>query len=257
MEANINCDLGETSPHCSSENDPELLTIINTANVACGYHAGDEPTMRRTIQIAKKNNVSIGAHPSFNDKENFGRKRINLETKELKQLVLEQIELFDKICSEEGYVMTHVKPHGAMNNMACESYEMSKTIGEAIKEYNTDLIYMVGAKTEMEKAGLDLKMKIACEVFADRNYEDNGLLFSRTKSDALISDPEEALAHTVRMIKEQAIDCKSGKKIPCRVDTICLHGDGKTAVPLASRLREGLIKEGIDLKNLDQLSNVQ
>ena len=96
MEANINCDLGETSPHCSSENDPKLLTIINTANVACGYHAGDEPTMRRTIQIAMKNNVSIGVHPSFNDKENFGRKRVSLEPKELKYLVTEQIELFDK-----------------------------------------------------------------------------------------------------------------------------------------------------------------
>lgn len=257
MEANINCDLGETSPHCSSENDPELLTIINTANVACGYHAGDEPTMRRTIQIAMKNNVSIGVHPSFKDKENFGRKRINLDPKELKQLVFEQIELFDKICSEEGYPMTHVKPHGAMNNMACESYEMSKTIGEAIKEYNPELIYMVGAKTEMEKAGLDLKLKIACEVFADRNYEDNGLLFSRTKSDALITDPEEALKHTIKMIEEQAINCKSGKIIPCQVDTICLHGDGKTAVSLASRLREGLIKEGIDLKKLDQLSKIK
>ena len=257
MEANINCDLGETSPHCSSENDPELLTIINTANVACGYHAGDEPTMRRTIQIAMKNNVSIGVHPSFKDKENFGRKRINLDPKELKQLVFEQIELFDKICSEEGYPMTHVKPHGAMNNMACESYEMSKTIGEAIKEYNTDLIYMVGAKTEMERAALDLNMKMACEVFADRNYEDNGLLFSRTKSDALITDPEEALKHTIKMIEEQAINCKSGKKIPCQVDTICLHGDGKTAVSLATRLREGLISQGIDLKKLDHLSSVK
>ena len=257
MEANINCDLGETSIHCSSENDPTLLTIINTANVACGYHAGDEPTMRRTIQIAKANNVSIGVHPSFKDLENFGRKRIQLEPLELKKLVIEQIELFDQIASEEDYPMTHVKPHGAMNNMACESYEMSKTIGEAIKEYNPDLIYMVGAKTEMEKAGIDLNLRIACEVFADRNYEDNGLLFSRTKNNALITDPDEALEHTIRMIENQAIDCKSGKKIPCRVDTICLHGDGKTAVNLATRLRDGLTQAGIELKKLNELSNLK
>ena len=257
MEANINCDLGETSPHCSSENDPTLLTIINTANVACGYHAGDEPTMRRTIKIAKDNNVSIGVHPSFKDPENFGRKRIQLTPQELKQLITEQLELFDKICFEEKYAMTHVKPHGAMNNMACESYEMSKVIGEAIKEYNSELIYMVGAKTEMENAGKDLGLKIACEVFADRNYEDNGLLYSRSKSDALITDPEEALIHTIKMIEEQAIDCKSGKKIPCKVDTICLHGDGKTAVNLAKTLREGLTQKGIHLKKLNDLSNLK
>lgn len=257
MEANINCDLGETSPHCSSENDPTLLTIINTANVACGYHAGDEPTMRRTIQIAKENNVSIGVHPSFKDPENFGRKRVNLSAGELKTLITEQLELFDKICHEENYPMTHIKPHGAMNNMACEDYEMSKVIGEAIKDFNKDLIYMVGAKTEMEKAGNDLDLKIACEVFADRNYEDNGLLFSRTKSDALITDPEEALLHTIKMIEEQSIDCKSGKKIPCRVDTICLHGDGATAVDLARHLKNGLVAKGISLKKLDDLSVIQ
>ena len=257
MEANINCDLGETSPHCSSENDLTLLTIINTANVACGYHAGDDPTMRRTIKIAKDNNVSIGVHPSFKDPENFGRKRIQLTPQELKQLITEQLELFDKICFEEKYPMTHVKPHGAMNNMACESYEMSKAIGEAIKDYNPELIYMVGAKTEMENAGKDLGLKIACEVFADRNYEDNGLLYSRSKGDALITDPEEALIHTIKMIEEQAIDCKSGKKIPCKVDTICLHGDGKTAVNLAKTLREGLTQKGIHLKKLNDLSNLK
>lgn len=257
MEANINCDLGESGPHCSSENDPILLTIINTANVACGYHAGDEPTMRKTIKIAKDNNVSIGVHPSFKDPENFGRKRIQLSPKELKQLITEQLELFDKICFEEKYPMTHVKPHGAMNNMACESYEMSKVIGEAIKEYNSELIYMVGAKTEMETAGLDLGLKIACEVFADRNYEDNGLLYSRTKSDALITDPIEALNHSIKMIENQAINCKSGKRIPCKVDTICLHGDGKTAVNLAKTLRDGFIKRGINLKKLNNLTSLK
>jgi len=257
MEANINCDLGETSPHCSSDNDPALLKIINTANVACGYHAGDETTMRRTIKIAKDNNVSIGAHPSFKDPENFGRKRIQLTPQELKKLITEQLELFDKICFDEKYPMTHVKPHGALNNMACESYEMSKVIGEAIKEYNPELIYMVLAKTEMEAAGKDLGLKIAHEVFADRNYDDNGLLCSRTQSDALITDPEEALAHTIKMIEEQAIDCKSGKKIPCKIDTICLHGDGKTAVSLAKTLRNGLLQKGINLKKLNDLSKLK
>ena len=254
MEANINCDLGEKSHLCSNEHDPKLLKLINTANVACGYHAGDDQTMRDTIRIAKANGVSVGVHPSFKDRENFGRIRIKLGSSDLKKLIIEQLEIFDKICDEENYLMTHVKPHGALNNMACEDYEIAKDIGIAIKEYNKDLIYMVGASSQMEKAGLDLGLKIACEVFADRNYEDNGMLFSRKKDKALIIDPEEALKHTMIMLETSSINCFSGKKIPTQIDTICFHGDGVTAVQIAQKLSDGLKKNGIDLKALNLLS---
>jgi UPF0271 protein len=254
MEANINCDLGEDGPFGSIENDPVLLTIINTANVACGYHAGDENTIRQTIRISKKNKVSIGVHPSFKDRENFGRSRIQLSNKELYQLITEQLELFQKIADEENYPMTHVKPHGAMNNMACENYEIASSIGRAIKDYDSNLIYMVGAGTEMEKAGKDLNLKLACEIFADRNYDDHGYLISRKKPEALISDPALALKHSLMMLNEKAISCYSGKKIPCEIDTICLHSDGKTAIPLAKILSEGLRNNGIKLLPLDQLS---
>lgn len=251
METNINCDLGETSIHSSSDNDPALLQIINTANIACGFHAGDESTMVRTIQISKKNNVSVGAHPSFNDRENFGRKRIKLSSIELKKLILDQLEIITGIAEREQYQITHVKPHGALNNMACEDYDLSYDIGLAIKEFDKDLIYVCGASTEMEKAGNNLGMKVACEIFADRNYDDHGRLVSRNLSHALITDPEESLLHTVSMLNNQVINCYSGKKIPCQIDTICLHSDGKTAVPLAKKLKEGLLAAGFDLKPLN------
>jgi len=256
MEININCDLGETSKFCSTKNDPELLGIVNTANIACGYHAGDEVTMRNTIKIAKKNGVSIGAHPSFNDRENFGRKRISLKNNEIEKLVIDQLKIISKIANEENYPITHVKIHGALNNMACEDYEISSSIGKAILSFNKDLIYVCLPMTQMEKAGRDLNMKIACEIFADRNYEDNGNLVSRKLPNALITDPEEALKHVLQMIKEKAIISYTGKKIPCDINTVCLHGDGKTAVELAKTLKSGLIKKNIKLKTLNKIIKV-
>ena len=132
MEININCDLGETSKFCSTENDPLLLGIVNSANVACGYHAGDEPTMKKTVEISKKNGVSIGAHPSFNDPENFGRNKINLSSVEIKKLIIDQYEILQKIADKHDEVVSHIKPHGALNNMACEDIELAEIIANTI-----------------------------------------------------------------------------------------------------------------------------
>ena len=176
MEININCDLGESSKFHSTENDPLLLKIVNSANIACGYHAGDKPTMEKTIEISKKNNVSLGAHPSFKDRENFGRKRLNLTSKEIKRLIIDQINILSQIANEKEMKVTHVKPHGALNNMACEDYELAKVISESIIETNKELIFLVPTGSEMEKAGKKLNLKVAAEIFADRNYEDDGNL---------------------------------------------------------------------------------
>ena len=253
MEINLNCDLGESSKFCSTENDPQLLKIVNTANIACGYHAGDEDTMRKTIRIAKKNDVSIGAHPSFNDVENFGRKRINLKSDEIEKLITDQLEIISKIANDEEYPITHVKPHGALNNMACEDHEISSSIGRAILKFNKNLIYVCLPMTQMEKAAKDLKMKIACEIFADRNYEDNGNLVSRKLPNALITNPDIALKNVISMLKQKSIISYSGKKIPCSIDTICLHGDGKTALEIAKKLRTGLLNSNIKLKKLTEI----
>ena len=253
MEININCDLGESSKFHSTENDPLLLKIVNSANIACGYHAGDKPTMEKTIEISKKNNVSLGAHPSFKDRENFGRKRLNLTSKEIKRLIIDQINILSQIASEKEMKVTHVKPHGALNNMACEDYELAKVISESIIETNKELIFLVPTGSEMEKAGKKLDLKVAAEIFADRNYEDDGNLISRKKSNAMITDPEIAKKHVIKMVEIQALNCYSGKQIPCDIDSICVHGDGKSAVGTAKEIRNGLRKSGVTLRPLDQL----
>ena len=253
MEININCDLGESSKFHSTENDPLLLKIVNSANIACGYHAGDKPTMEKTIEISKKNNVSLGAHPSFKDRENFGRKRLNLTSKEIKRLIIDQINILSQIASEKEMKVTHVKPHGALNNMACEDYELAKVISESIIETNKELIFLVPTGSEMEKAGKKLNLKVAAEIFADRNYEDDGNLISRKKSNSMITDPEIAKKHVIKMVENQALNCYSGKQIPCDIDSICVHGDGKSAVGTAKEIRSGLIKSGVTLRPLDQL----
>ena len=191
MEININCDLGEKSKHHSNKHDPDLLKIVNSANVACGYHAGDEETMSQVIEISKKNGVSIGAHPSFNDPENFGRERMNLSSSEIKKLIIEQYKILQKIALKHGENVSHIKPHGALNNMACEDIELATTLAKTIKDIDKDLIYLVPTGSKMQEAAKKLDMKIACEIFADRNYEDDGNLVSRKKPHALITDPEK------------------------------------------------------------------
>jgi UPF0271 protein len=253
MEININCDLGESSKLHSTKNDPLLLNIVNSANIACGYHAGDLATMEKTIEISKNNNVSIGAHPSFKDLENFGRKKINLSPKEITKLIIDQISILSDIANKKQMKVTHVKPHGALNNMACENYELAKIISEAILKVDKDLIFLVPTGSQMEKVATELNMKIAAEIFADRNYEDDGNLVSRKKSNAIIKDPEIAKKHVSKMIKNQTINCYSGKQIPCKIDSVCVHGDEINAVHTASQVKDQLIKSGITLVPLDKM----
>ena len=253
MEININCDLGESSKLHSTENDPLLLNIVNSANIACGYHAGDVPTMEKTIEISKKNKVSIGAHPSFNDKENFGRKKLNLPSIEITNLIIDQINILSEIATKKGMKVTHVKPHGALNNMACEDYELAKIISKTIASVNNSLIFLVPTGSQMEKAGKKFGIKIATEIFADRNYEDDGNLVSRSKKNAIITDPVIAKKHIIKMVENQALNCFSGKQIPCEIDSICVHGDEKNAVNTALQIKDGLLKSGVTLKPLDKM----
>ena len=251
MEININCDLGEKSKFHSIKNDPELLNIVNSANIACGYHAGDEQTMDMVIQISKKNGVSIGAHPSFNDPENFGRQRINLSSSEVRKLIIDQYEILQKIADNYGEKVTHMKPHGALNNMACENIELATTLANAINEISKDLIYLVPTGSKMEEAAKKFNMKIACEIFADRNYEDDGNLVSRKKPHALITDPEEAKKHVLNMVKNQSLNCHSGKQIPCEIDSVCIHGDNESSLATAKLIRNNLLENDLKLKPLN------
>ena len=254
MEININCDLGEKSKFHSIENDPALLDIVNSANVACGYHAGDHETMRMVVQTSKKNGVSIGAHPSFNDPENFGRKRKNLNSSEISKLIIDQFQTLNKIAQEYGEKVTHIKPHGALNNMAFEDLELATHLAKTIYQIDKEIIYLVPTGSKMEIAAKKLNMKIACEIFADRNYEDDGNLVSRSKSNALITDPEIAKSHVLSMVKNQSLNCLSGKKIPCEIDSICIHGDNISSLETAKIIRNNLIKNNIKLKPLTKMT---
>ena len=253
MEININCDLGEKSKYHSIENDPELLNIVNSANIACGYHAGDEETMNMVIKISKSNGVSIGAHPSFNDPENFGRKRINLTSSEINKLITSQYEILQKVAQKHNEKVTHIKPHGALNNMACENFELANTIAKAINNIDKNIIFLVPTGSQMEIAAKKLNMKIACEIFADRNYEDDGNLVSRSKDHALITDPEVAKKHVLSMVKNQALNCYSGKQMPCEIDSVCIHGDNQSSLATAKSIRENLMSNGLTLKPLNKM----
>jgi len=254
MEININCDLGEKSKHHSNKYDPDLLEIINSANVACGYHAGDEDTMNQVIKISKKNGVSIGAHPSFNDPENFGRERMNLSSSEIVKLITDQYEILQKIALKHGTNVSHVKPHGALNNMACEDIELATVLAKTIKDLNKDLIYLVPTGSKMQEAAKKLDMKFACEIFADRNYEDDGNLVSRKKSHALITDPDQAKKHVLKMVQTQSLNCHSGKQIPCEIDSVCIHGDNLSSLATAKLIRDNLLENGLKLTNLNNMS---
>ena len=253
MEININCDLGEKSKLHSNKNDPDLLEIVNSANVACGYHAGDDESMKQVVQISKKNGVSIGAHPSFKDPENFGRQRMNLPLREVRQLIIDQYEILQKIAQDHGENVTHIKPHGALNNMACEDIDLATILAKTINEISKDLIYLVPTGSMMQQAAKKLNMRIACEIFADRNYEDDGNLVSRKKPYALITDPEEAKKHVLNMVKNQSLNCHSGKQIPCEIDSVCIHGDNESSLSTAKSIRKNLIENGLKLKPLNKM----
>ena len=254
MEININCDLGEKSKFHSVENDPALLNIVNSANIACGYHAGDDETMRMVIKTSKENGVSIGAHPSFNDPENFGRKRMNLNSFEIKKLIIDQYQNLYEIAQEYDEKVSHIKPHGALNNMACEDLELATILANTIYEIDKDIIYLVPTGSKMEMAAKKLNMKIACEIFADRNYEDDGNLISRSKSNALITDPDFAKKHVLDMVKNQSLNCLSGKKIPCEIDSICIHGDNISSLDTAKLIKQNLKNNNIKLKPLNKIT---
>ena len=209
--------------------------------------------MNQVIEISKKNGVSIGAHPSFNDPENFGRERMNLSSSEIKKLITNQYEILQKIALKHGENVTHIKPHGALNNMACEDIELATVLAKTIKDINKDLIYLVPTGSKMQEAAKKLDMKFACEIFADRNYEDDGNLVSRKKPHALITDPEQAKIHVLKMVKTQSLNCHSGKQIPCEIDSVCIHGDNLSSLATAKSIKENLVENGLELKTLNNM----
>ena len=250
---NLNADMGEGFGAYDIGNDEALLEIIRSANVACGFHAGDPLVMQRLTRMAKERGVSVGAHPGFNDLWGFGRRRIEMHPEDLEYTVAYQIGALQALASYADVKVTHVKPHGALNNMAAESSVLAHAIGRAIKAVDPDLIYVALAGSEMQKAAEALDLRVAREGFADRTYEDDGTLTPRKIPGSVIHDPAVARENVVNMVTRQMVTARSGKTIPCRIDTICIHGDEPSAVDVARAAREGLEAAGFEIVPLIEI----
>ena len=253
MVVNLNADMGEGFGVYEIGNDTEILRIIKSASIACGFHAGDPCTMRQVVSQAQEQGVSIGAHPGFNDLWGFGRRKIDMDPQELEYLIAYQIGALQAIAAYAGEKVTHVKPHGALNNMAAVDEEYALAVGRAIKTVDRDLIYVALAGSRMEWAAEKMGLRLAREGFCDRQYDDDGNLTSRKIPGSVIKDPLIATEQVVRMVTEGAIVSRNGRRISRKVDTLCVHGDEPTAIALAAQVRKGLEAAGVEIVPLTQM----
>lgn len=221
-------------------NDEGIMPFIHSANIACGFHAGDPQTMWQTIELAVKHNVSIGAHVSFLDRENFGRSEINLPPDEIYELVEQQLILLNEIAESFDISINHVKPHGALYNLSAKDPAIAKAIAAAVKDYDSQLILFGLSGSHSISEAKNIGLKTASEVFADRSYQDDGSLTPRSQPDALISTTEAAVQQVLQMIKEGTVTSVSGKKISIVAETVCIHGDGKHAVAFAKAIHTAI-----------------
>jgi UPF0271 protein len=246
-KVDLNSDLGESFGNYTIGMDDKIIPLVTSANVACGYHASDPVVMAKTIAMAKEAGIQVGAHPGFPDLMGFGRRNMAVSPAEAKAYTLYQLGALDAFLRANGMKMQHVKPHGALYNMAAKDYALAKGICEAIKEYDNSLIVLALYGGELVHAAKDLGLRVANEVFADRAYEEDGTLVNRRKEGAMITDEDEAITRVVRMIKEQKVTAITGKDIDIKADSVCVHGDGAKALAFVEKIRETLTKEGIEI----------
>jgi UPF0271 protein len=243
LTIDINCDMGE-----GIGTDEMVMPFISSVNIACGYHAGDEDIIKSTIELAAKNHVAIGAHPSFFDKENFGRTEMNLPPEEVYDLVILQLRVIDKIIKRNKTKLHHVKPHGALYNMSAKDPVIANAIANAVKHFDSSFVLFGLSGSHSIQEAEKLNLKTASEVFADRTYQDNGTLTPRSQPHALIENVEGSIAQVLQMIKEKKVTSINGKTISIVADTICIHGDGKNAVAFAKAIHQTLKENNIAIK---------
>ncbi|MBA4496129.1 LamB/YcsF family protein [Paenactinomyces guangxiensis] len=244
----LNSDLGESFGVYRLGNDEQILDIVTSANIACGFHAGDPSTMKKTVRMALDKGTAIGAHPGLPDRCGFGRREMAITPQEAFDMVIYQIGALAAFVKAEGGRMQHVKPHGALYNMAAVGRALSEAIAEAVYRIDPELILFGLAGSELIKAGEKLGLRTASEVFADRTYQQDGTLTPRSREDAFIHDPEQAAAQVIRMVKEGKVRSRQGTDVPLTAQTICIHGDGPRALQLSRRIRQLLISAGISIQ---------
>ena len=253
IQININADMAEGYGPYDIGNDRELLKVVRSANVACGMHGGDPGIIHDVIVRAGKEGVSIGAHPGFNDLWGFGRRRIDMKVDDLEYLVAYQIGAIKSMAAYSDTEVTHVKAHGALNNMACVNAGYAAAIARAIKVVDPSLIHLVMPGTEMERATRELDLPIALEAFVDRTYEDDGTLTLRNVAGSVIRDPETAVQRAVHMVLNKVIVSRHGKAMPTEFHSLCVHGDEPTSLSVASAVREALEGAGVDIVTLPEM----
>ncbi|MEQ8198052.1 MAG: 5-oxoprolinase subunit PxpA [Clostridiaceae bacterium] len=241
----LNSDLGESFGAYKIGSDDEILKYVTSVNIACGFHAGDPSVMRKTVKTALLNNVSIGAHPGLPDLIGFGRRNMSITPDEAYEMVVYQVGALYGFIKAEGGVMQHVKPHGALYNMAAKDRKLAKAIAQAVYDINPELILFGLAGSESIKQGSLVGLRTASEVFADRTYQSDGSLTPRSQSDAMVSSEKEAIERVIRMVKEKKVKCQQGFDIDIKAETVCIHGDGAKALNFAYEIKNTLTDSGI------------
>lgn len=247
-QVDLNCDIGESFGRYTLANQNEILKYVTSANIACGFHAGDPSVMRETVKIAIENGVKIGAHPGLPDLVGFGRREMAITYQEAYDMVVYQVGALQAFLTIEGEKMQHVKPHGALYNMAAKNVEIAEAIAKAVYDISPDLILFGLASSELTKAAEKLGLQTAHEVFADRTYQQDGSLTSRKQPNALIKNHDQAVKQVIRMVKEGKVTSCQGTDVTLRADTICIHGDGDHAVEFAQFIKNELQKNNIEVK---------
>lgn len=245
----LNCDMGESFGAFTIGGDEIILPFVTSANIACGFHAGDPAVMKKTVRYAVANGTAIGAHPGLPDLQGFGRREMSVSPEEAYDMVVYQIGALAAFVKSEGSTLHHVKPHGALYNMAAVNSELSAAIAEAVYKVEPGLILYGLSGSELTAAGVKAGLRVASEVFADRTYQQNGTLTSRKLADAMITDDDLAISRVLRMVKEGKVTSQQGMDIDIQADTICIHGDGKHAVRFAEKMYTALKNEGIVLQS--------
>ncbi|WDF56762.1 LamB/YcsF family protein [Mucilaginibacter sp. KACC 22063] len=244
----LNCDMGEAFGNYPMPNDEILMDYITSANIACGYHAGDPEVMQHTVAMAIKKNVAIGAHPGLPDLQGFGRRELRITANEAYQMTVYQIGALYGFVKAAGGKLHHVKAHGALYNMAAKDAALARAIVQAVHDFDASLILYALAGSEMIAAAKTMGLASASEVFADRTYQDDGSLTPRSQGNALITDEQQSVAQVLRMVKQQEVLTVSNKSISLRAETLCLHGDGAHAVEFARMISQKLKDEGVMVK---------
>ncbi len=248
MHVDLNCDMGESFGRYTLGDDAALLEVVTSANVACGFHAGDPEVMQRTVACAVRNGVAVGAHPGYPDLQGFGRRDLSMTSSALEAGLIYQIGALAAFVQAEGTTLSHVKPHGALYNAAARDASIAKTIVRAIYALDPNLVIVTQPGTPLALSAREIGLRVALEGFADRAYQPDGTLRSRSEPEAVLHEPDLIAARAVRMVTERKVEAYNGEEIPLAIDTLCVHGDTPGAATIARAVREALTEAGIEVR---------